>query len=103
MLLKSTSVSRSRASFTLPRGLQIISGIRRIAYDLPMKLSAYFSQRCRIRMSKNYDVLGLKRRDKILIIAPDCVAACRQQKGLRWGGGASLIPAFMVCNKLSIS
>jgi hypothetical protein len=51
--------------------LQIIEGVRSVAYDLPAKLAAYFAQGTCVGISKNNDIFWLKGHDEICIVTPE--------------------------------
>jgi hypothetical protein len=51
--------------------LEIIEGVRRVAYDLPAELAAYFAQGTRVGIAKNYDIFRLKGHDEICIVTPE--------------------------------
>ena len=50
--------------------LQVVCGKGRIAYYVPSKETADFTQRARVSISKHNNVLGLKSDDEVFFITP---------------------------------
>jgi hypothetical protein len=101
----------SKAQATRRLFLEIIEGVRRVAYDLPAELAAYFAQGTRVGIAKNYDIFRLKGHDEICIVTPErnqplFCSGSRMSASLMpveskptrwtWNGGASLGFKFAV-------